>query len=94
MPDEHKDIQQDAVNHVQDVAPGKRRITQGDPAGHGAHETSPTEQLNPQVRSGAGVDIDSGRMPADGVLEVHDGDDDILDEEKRHDIASNGPRAG
>lgn len=94
MPEDHKDIQQDAVNRVQGVAADKRRITQGDPQGHRTQDTSPTEQINPEVRSGAGVDIDSRRMPADGVLEVHDSDDEILNEEKRHDISSNGPREG
>ena len=94
MPEDPKDIQQDTVNRAQGVGADKRHITQGDPTGHRTQNTSPTEQLKPQVRSGAGVDIDSARMPADGVLEVHDSDDDILNEEKRHDISSNGPREG
>jgi hypothetical protein len=89
---EKKDVDQDLVNRIQGANPGQRDISQGDPTGHGEQPTSPTEQADPQVRSGAGVDIDSGRMPADGVLEVHDTDEDILDEEKQHSIASNGPR--
>ncbi len=91
MPQDHKDIQQDTVNRLQGVDTDKRHISQGDPTGHRTQDTSPTEQLKPEVRSGAGVDIDSGRMPADGVLEVHDSDDEILNEEKRHDIEGSRP---
>lgn len=87
-----KDVNQDLVDRIQGANPGQRDISQGTPEGHGQQSTSPTEQLDPQVRSGAGVDIDSTRMPADGVLEVHDSDEDLLDAEQKHSIASNGPR--
>lgn len=83
----HNDVDQDLVNRIQGANPGQRDISQGTPEGHGQQPTSPTEQADPQVRSGAGVDIDSTRMPADGVLEVHDTDDDLLDEEQRHPIS-------
>jgi hypothetical protein len=36
----------------------------------------------PKRESGAGVDINSADMPDNGILEVHDDDDDILDQDK------------
>ena len=39
------------------------------------------DELN-QRPSGAAINIDTHQMPADGVVEVHDTDEDILDGEK------------
>lgn len=47
---------------------------------------------DPAVRNYAGTDETAEDVPADGSLAVHDSDEDILNEEKRHDIESNGPR--
>ncbi|WP_443749445.1 hypothetical protein [Asticcacaulis solisilvae] len=90
MHDDQKDDQKAPVNDNKGLANGSRHISQGDPEGRGTTLTSPTEMEDPQVRSGAGVDIDSDRMPADGILEVHDSDDDILEEEKHHPISDCG----
>ena len=87
MQDDQKDIPTGSVTDTQGPVKGLRQITQGDPEGHGKTATSPTEITSPEVRSGAGVDIDSDRMPPDGILEVKDSDDDILEEEKRHPIS-------
>ncbi|ESQ82557.1 hypothetical protein AEAC466_16965 [Asticcacaulis sp. AC466] len=54
---------------------------------HGA-DTVPTGiDDTPKPYSGAGVDIDSTDMPDDGVIAVHDTDDDLLAEEQTHKIS-------
>jgi hypothetical protein len=60
---------------------------------HGA-ESAPTGiDDTPHPYSGAGVDIDSTDMPDDGVIAVHDTDEDLLEEEQSHEI-SNIPSPG
>lgn len=40
------------------------------------------DEENPEIAPGAAIDIDAGDMPDDGVVEVHDTDEDILSKDR------------
>ena len=54
---------------------------------HGSENAPTGVDATPKRFSGAGVDIDSTDMPEDGVIAVHDTDEDILAEERQTPIA-------
>jgi hypothetical protein len=59
--------------------PGGVPFTQDNRQEHGSENMPVGLDTTPRRGSGASVDIDSAEMPDDGVIEVHDDDDDILD---------------
>lgn len=40
------------------------------------------DEDNPEIAPGAAIDIDAGDMPDEGVLAVHDDDEDILSQDR------------
>jgi hypothetical protein len=44
------------------------------------------DETDPEIAPGAAIDIDAGDMPDDGVLEIFDADEDILESERSHDL--------
>lgn len=66
-------------------------FTAANRAQHGSEYMPTGIDDTPRLYSGAALDIDSREMPDDGVVAVHDTDEDLLDAERESRIADIPP---